>query len=78
MYIKVFVTPGARKEKVEKKGEIFLIAVKEPALGNHANDRVREIIAERLEVAVGKVCILTGHRSRGKMLSVTIKRASEE
>lgn len=71
MYIKVFVTPGARKEKVEEKGETLLIAVREPALGNRANDRVRELVAERLGAAVGKVRILTGHRSRGKMLSVT-------
>ena len=78
VYIKVFVTPGARKEKVEKKGEMLLIAVKEPALGNRANDRVREIVALRLGVVVGKVRILAGHRSRGKMLSVTINRASEE
>ena len=78
VYIKVFVTPGARKEKVEEKRETLLISVKEPALGNCANDRVREIIAERFGALVGNVRILTGHRSRGKMVSVTIKRVSEE
>ncbi len=78
MYIKVFVTPDAKREKVEEKGETLMISVKEPALGNRANDRVKEIVAARLGVLVGKVRILTGHRSRGKMLSVTLKRASEE
>jgi uncharacterized protein len=72
MYIKVLVTPGAKKEKVEGKGEALVIAVKEPAMGNRANDRVREIIAERQGVPVGKVRILTGHRSRVKMVSVSI------
>jgi len=71
MYIKVFVTPGAKKEKVEEKGETLLISVKEPAMGNHANNRVRELIAQRLGAVVGKVRILTGHRSRSKMISVT-------
>jgi len=71
MYLKVFVTPGAKKEKVEKKGKTLAIAVKEPATGNRANTRVREIIAERFKKPVGKVWILTGHRSRSKMVSVS-------
>lgn len=70
MYIKVFVTPSAKRERVEEKGETLLISVREPALGNRANDRVREIISERLGVSFGKVRILAGHRSRGKMVSV--------
>jgi uncharacterized protein YggU (UPF0235/DUF167 family) len=76
MYIKVFVTPDAKKEKVENlpaKGEgsePFLISVRESATGNRANTRVREIIAERFGAPVGKVRILTGHRSRAKMISV--------
>lgn len=78
MYLKVFVTPGAKKEKVEvlhpdedgEKGEILAISVREPATGNRANDRVRELIALREGVPLGKVRILTGHRSRAKMISV--------
>jgi len=71
MYIKVFVTPGARKEKVEEKGEALLISVKEPASANHANLRVREIVALRVGVPLGKVRILTGHHSRAKMISIS-------
>ena len=70
MYIKVFVTPDARRDTVEEKGETFLISVREPAIGNRANNRIREIIAEREGVALGKVRILTGHHARGKMISV--------
>ena len=70
MYIKVFVTPSARRETVTEKGEALMIAVKEPATGNRANTRVREIIAGRLGKPVGKVRILTGHRSRVKMISI--------
>lgn len=71
MYLKVFVTPDAKKEKVEEKGELLAISVREPATGNRANTRVREIIAEREGVPVAKVRILTGHRSRAKMVSVS-------
>ena len=76
MYLKVFVTPGARREKVEihpakgGEGEMLILAVKEPTSGNRANGRVREIVAERFRVTLGKVRILTGHHSRAKMISI--------
>jgi len=71
MYIKVFVTPGAKKEKVEEKGETLMISVREPAMGNRANDRVRELVAMREGKPLGLVRILTGHRSRAKMVSIS-------
>jgi len=71
MYLKIFVTPGARREKIEEKGEALAIAVREPAEGNRANTRVREIVAARVGKPVGKVRILTGHRSRVKMISIS-------
>ena len=70
MYIKVFVTPDAKRESVSEKGETLVVAVKEPASANRANLRVREIIAERLGKPLAQVRILTGHRSRAKMISV--------
>jgi len=73
MFIKVFVTPGAKREKVEEKGETLLISVRELATGNRANTRVREIIARQQGVPLGSVRILTGHRSRAKMVSVSTK-----
>lgn len=78
MYIKVSVTPDAKRERVEvvnpdtggEKGETLVISVREPARANRANLRVREIIAARAGKPVGKVRILTGHHSRVKMISV--------
>jgi uncharacterized protein YggU (UPF0235/DUF167 family) len=70
MYIKVLVTPGAKREKVEEKGETLVLSVREPASGNRANTRVRELIALRAGVPLNKVRILTGHRSRAKMISI--------
>jgi uncharacterized protein YggU (UPF0235/DUF167 family) len=71
MYLKVFVTPDARKETVEEKGDSLVITVREPATGNHANNRVRELVALRLGQPVEKVRILTGHHSRVKMISIS-------
>lgn len=70
MFIKVFATPGAKKEKVEQSDDTFRISVREPANGNRANDRIRAILAELHHVPIGKVRILTGHRSRAKMVSI--------
>ena len=70
MYIKVFVTPSAKREKVEEKAEMLAISVREPASGNQANTRVREIIAKWQGAPLAKVRILTGHRSRAKMISI--------
>jgi uncharacterized protein YggU (UPF0235/DUF167 family) len=70
MYLKVFVTPGAKREVIKEEKERWLISVREPAERNLANDRVRAVVAGRLGVPLAKVRILTGHRSRGKMISV--------
>lgn len=70
MYIKVFVTPGAKKERIEEKGETLIITVREPASGNRANTRVRELIAMRVGKPLRSVRILTGHHSRAKMISI--------
>ncbi|MSU74291.1 DUF167 domain-containing protein [Candidatus Kaiserbacteria bacterium] len=71
MFIKVFVTPDAKKEKIEKKEETFLVSVREPATGNRANNRVRELVALWVGKPISKVRILTGHHSRAKMISIS-------
>jgi uncharacterized protein YggU (UPF0235/DUF167 family) len=71
MYLKVFVTPDAKRESVEKVGDILKLTVREPAAQNRANTRVRELVALQYGVSLGKVTILTGHRARGKMISIS-------
>ena len=71
MFIRVLVTPGARKEAVEEKGETLVISVREPATRNLANERVRELVALRFKAPIAKVRILTGHHSRVKMISIS-------
>lgn len=69
-YVKVLVTAGAKRESVLEKGAALQVAVKEPAQGNHANTRVRELVAARYGVPLAAVRIVSGHHSRSKMLSV--------
>ncbi len=73
-YLKVFVMPGAKRERVEEEGAALLITTKEPAEGNRANTRVREVVAEHLAVPLSHVRIVSGHHSPSKMLSIRDKK----
>ena len=71
MYIKIRVTPGAKKEEIAKKSaDMFIIRVREPAERNLANQRVKELIAKEFGVPLYKVRIVTGHTSPSKILAV--------
>lgn len=73
MYVKVQVTPKAKKEKFEIVGDNrFSIAIREEAKQNMANDRVRKVMAHFFGVPERKVKIVSGHRGRSKMLSINI------
>ena len=71
MYVKVRVTPGAPKERVEKKSADHVnVWVRQPAERNLANKRVIEIIRELFRVTEGEVKIISGHRSLSKIISI--------
>lgn len=71
MYVRVTVRPGAKKEAIIRIDETtYSIAVREPAERNLANSRVREMLADELSVPVGKVQLISGHRSPKKIFSV--------
>ena len=73
MYIKVRVTAGSKRERVEEKSPDHLeISVKEPAEQNLANRRVIALVALRFKVPAGKVRIVSGHHSPGKILSLDL------
>ncbi|MBI5457143.1 DUF167 domain-containing protein [Candidatus Kaiserbacteria bacterium] len=69
--VRVKVWPDAGEESVEegKKGglEIF---VREPPLHNRANKRVCALVARHYKVRAEDVRIVSGHRTRGKIVSV--------
>ena len=71
MYIHVKVTPGAKKENVEKVNDTeFIMMVKEQAKHNRANKRVIELLASEFGVSTADIKMLTGHRSGSKMFSI--------
>lgn len=73
MYVRVEVRPGARKESVlQTDDKTYTIAVKEPAERNLANLRVREVLAEHLSVPIGKVRMVSGHRSPRKIFDIAM------
>lgn len=74
MYIKAKVVPGAKKELFERQSEdTFLIHVKEPAERNLANKKVVLLISEHFGIPAGKVRIVSGYRSRSKILSIGLE-----
>ncbi len=71
MFIKVQVTADAKREKVTRKSaERYDIAVKEPAEMNLANNRLREILSEELDVPIAKIRLISGHHHPHKIFSV--------
>lgn len=71
MYVKILVTPSARHESFIKNSDgSFSIKVREEARGNRANRRVLALLAEHLEVSPRVVRIVSGHRSRHKIVSM--------
>lgn len=74
MYIKVRVTPDAKKETfAQDKTDHFTLSVREPAEQNRANKRVVALMAGHFNVPIGKVRIVSGHHSGGKILSVDVE-----
>ncbi len=71
MYVRVRVTPSAKRERIERlSDDTFVVSVREPAARNLANTRVRELIANALSVPRGAVRIVSGHRSSTKIMSI--------
>jgi uncharacterized protein YggU (UPF0235/DUF167 family) len=71
MYIKIKVTPNAKKESFVKISEDhFEVSVKEKAERNMANARVRELVAQHFSIPIGKAKLVSGHHSPSKIFSI--------
>ena len=72
MRIRVRVTPNARRPSVTKLSESeFEVKVDAQALEGRANKRLVEILAEHFGIAKSKLVIVSGAKSRDKVLEVT-------
>jgi len=72
MLIRVRVTTNAKAVRVVKVGEAdFEVKVDERALNGRANKRLVEILSEHFKVPRSRIIIVSGARSRDKVLEVT-------
>jgi len=71
MKIQVKVKPNSKTQEVSQEGNSFAVKVKEPAREGRANLAVIELLAEHFDVPKSKVRILSGFRSRNKVIDVT-------
>jgi len=71
MKVRVRVTPNAKREKFEKKGENeYTAAVKERPERSEANQRIQTLVARYFNVPLTSVRFLTGMRAKTKLFEV--------
>ena len=70
MRIQVRVTPNSKIEEVGQEGDRFVVKVKEPAKEGKANQALIKLLSEHFRVPLDQVRILSGFKSRNKILEV--------
>jgi len=70
MKIQVKVKPNSRTEEVSREGDSFIVKVKELPKEGKANQAVIKLLAEHFGVPHSQVRILSGFRSRNKVIEV--------
>lgn len=70
MKIQVKVKPNSKTEELSREGDSFIAKVREPPRKGRANQAVIRLLAERYGVPQNQVRILSGFRSRNKVVEV--------
>jgi uncharacterized protein (TIGR00251 family) len=70
MKIRVKVKPSSRTEELNREGGSFIAKVKEPPEKGKANHAVIKLLAAHFGVHQSRVRILSGFRSRNKVIEV--------
>jgi uncharacterized protein (TIGR00251 family) len=70
MKIQVKVKPNSKTEEVSQERDSFTVKVKEPPKEGKANQAVIKLLAEHFGVPQSRVRILSGFRSRNKLIEV--------
>jgi len=73
MKIQVKVKPNSKTEEVIQEGDSFIVKVKEPPKEGKANQAVIKLLAEHFGVPQSQVRILSGLRSKNKVIEVAEK-----
>jgi uncharacterized protein (TIGR00251 family) len=70
MKIQVNVKPNSKTEDLSREGDSFIVKVKEPPKEGKANQAVIKLLAEHFGVPQSQVRILSGFRSKNKVIEV--------
>jgi len=70
MKIQVKVKPNSKTDEVSREGDSFIVKVKEPPKEGKANQAVIKLLAEHFGVPRSQVRILSGFKSRNKVIEV--------
>ena len=70
MKIQVKVKANSKTEKVSQEGDNFIVKVKEPPKEGRANQAVIKLLAEHFELPQSQVRILSGFKSKNKIIEV--------
>jgi uncharacterized protein len=70
MQIRVRVRPNSRTEEVVREGECLVVRVREPSKEGRANRALAKLLAEYFGVSQTRVSILSGLRSRDKVVEI--------
>ena len=73
MRLSIKVTPNAKKPEIKKISETtYEIRLDAPAERGRANARLIDVLADYLGVSKSSVRIVRGHRTRNKIVDVSI------
>ncbi|NWF76999.1 MAG: DUF167 domain-containing protein [Chloroflexi bacterium] len=70
MKIQVKVKPNSKTEEVSQEDDSFIVKVKEPPKEGKASQAVIRLLAQRFGVPKSQVRILSGVKSRNKIVEV--------
>ncbi len=77
MLIRVRVTSNAKGASLTETGETsFEVKVDEEAIGGRANKRLLEILSKHFNVPKSRIAIVTGAKSRDKMVEIILENPS--
>jgi uncharacterized protein (TIGR00251 family) len=68
--IRVNVKPNSRTEELSQEDDSFIVKVKEPPREGKANQAVIKLLAEHFGVPQSQVRILSGFKSKNKVIEV--------
>ena len=73
MKVLIKVKPNSKDEGIVQEGDIFTVRVREPPREGKANQAVIKLLAQHFGVPRSQIRILSGLRSRNKIVELTIK-----